>query len=44
MWTKEIHDRMLTGILPIFEEEIYALNDDIAGHPELGSAEFETSR
>lgn len=44
MWTKEIHDRMLTEILPTFEEEIYALNDDIARHPELGSAEFKTSR
>lgn len=44
MWSKEIHDKLLTEILPALEKECYEMNDDIARNPELGSEEYETSR
>ncbi|MCI5688702.1 MAG: M20/M25/M40 family metallo-hydrolase [Emergencia sp.] len=44
MWSKETHEKLLNEIVLSFEEEIYALSDCMAENPELGSAEFESSK
>ena len=43
-WTKDLQNEILEKVIPSLEKEVFALNDYMAEHPELGSEEFESSR
>ncbi|MCI9475100.1 MAG: M20 family metallopeptidase [Emergencia sp.] len=44
MWSEKTHKKLLREGLAAFEEEAYALSDCMAANPELGLAEFESSK
>lgn len=44
MWTKELLNKLYDEVMPLFKEDIFALNDYMAKNPELGGSEFESSK
>ena len=43
-WTKDVQAKLLKETIATLRDEVLALNDWMAEHPELGSQEFESSR